>query len=457
LNFVKYLKYLKEHLALNQASRSRRTKANILLLYVFHSFNFIFNLWIVPLSLDYLGTMRYGLWMTIGSLLTWLAYLDFGIGNGLRNLLGESFAKNDRISAKIYTSTAYTVFSIGSVVIILLFLIINQFVDWVQILKAPRYLQNEINSIVVYVFIFFVLQLVLRLISAILNADQKTALNGFITFLINLFSILGIYALIYFKINSFLAFSIVCNSIPVLVLLVVSYYFFTYLYTDIIPSLNNVKIKNSKSLFNLSFQFFIIQIAGLITFASSNIIITTLYGPESVAIYNVVYRYFFMITLIFNVMITPLWSAYTEAYVSGDFEWIKKTLRKIIFVWGLLSITTILMVILSNQVYKIWVGDKIHASIIVSGVTGVFIIISNWNNIFAFFLNGVGKIKLQFFLSIIIMIVNIPLALFFAQYLKFGMVGIILSSCICLLLGSVFAPLQYFKIINKQAKGIWNK
>src|SRR3989304_4466229 len=37
----------------------------------------------VPLTLSYLGTERYALWMAVSSLLAALASLDLGIGNGL--------------------------------------------------------------------------------------------------------------------------------------------------------------------------------------------------------------------------------------------------------------------------------------------------------------------------------------------------------------------------------------
>src|SRR5438552_374368 len=37
----------------------------------------------VPLTVNYLGAERFGLWMTVSSLVTFLAFADFGIGNGL--------------------------------------------------------------------------------------------------------------------------------------------------------------------------------------------------------------------------------------------------------------------------------------------------------------------------------------------------------------------------------------
>jgi multidrug transporter EmrE-like cation transporter len=51
----------------------------------------------VPLTVHYLGAERYGVWLTIGSLLTWMSMTDFGIaGNALVNLLADAHGKEDR-------------------------------------------------------------------------------------------------------------------------------------------------------------------------------------------------------------------------------------------------------------------------------------------------------------------------------------------------------------------------
>ena len=51
----------------------------------------------VPLTVDYLGAERYGVWLTISSLLVWVALTDFGLaGNALVNVLSEAAGKDDR-------------------------------------------------------------------------------------------------------------------------------------------------------------------------------------------------------------------------------------------------------------------------------------------------------------------------------------------------------------------------
>ena len=49
----------------------------------------------VPLALRYLGTERFGLWMTISSVLLMAGFADFGLGNGLLNAVAKAHGKDD--------------------------------------------------------------------------------------------------------------------------------------------------------------------------------------------------------------------------------------------------------------------------------------------------------------------------------------------------------------------------
>lgn len=79
------------------------------------------------------------------------------------------------------------------------------------------------------------------------------------------------------------------------------------------------------------------------------------------------------------------------------------------------------------------------------------------NNIFAYFINGVGKIKLQLVTAVISSIINIPLSIFLGRNMGMGINGVIAATIICLLLGTFLHPVQYYKIVTGKAKGIWNQ
>jgi Na+-driven multidrug efflux pump len=115
------------------------------------------------------------------------------------------------------------------------------------------------------------------------------------------------------------------------------------------------------------------------------------------------------------------------------------------------------MITAADVVYNIWLDSKIKVPFILTILMGIFAILSNWNNIFAYFINGVGKIRLSLFYAVFVGIINIPLSILLAKNAGLGISGVIAATLICLLLGSIYSPVQYFKIINKKDTGIWGK
>lgn len=412
---------------------------------------------IVPVTLNYLGKTEYGIWLTLASILSWLINLDFGLGNGLRNKLAESLALNDIKLARNYVSTAYAVFSVGILVAFIIYFTIHGLLNWADLLQAPTEYTLLFNTLVLYVIILFLVQFLLKLITSIINADQRPALNGGLSLIINSLTLLIVYLLSIYAESSLTIFALVSSGIPVLVFLIASLFLFGGHFKNISPSFKFVNLKYSSSLVKLGIQFFVIQISSLIVFTTGNIIITQLYGPKSVVTYNVAFKYFYMVPLVFNVALAPFWSAFTEAFVKQEYDWIKNSVRKLVFIWMILSVIAITMIFASDFVYEVWVGPQVQVPFMLSVASGVFVIIVNWNNIFGYFINGVGKVRLQLYYSIIIAFLNIPLSIFLAKNVGLGITGVMVSTNLCLIFASVWAPIQYKKIISGTAKGIWNK
>jgi O-antigen/teichoic acid export membrane protein len=182
-----------------------------------------------------------------------------------------------------------------------------------------------------------------------------------------------------------------------------------------------------------------------------------MYGPEEVTPYNIAFKYFSIITMGFAIITTPFWSAYTDAYHKEDYAWIKRITAKLALFWCLLVIMVIGMILFSGIFYKIWIGDKVQIPFLLSVSMGVWVLMSSWTSIFGNFLSGVGKIRLSLFHSIVMIFVNIPLSIFLAKYLNMGSTGVIIGTCLCVLPQVFLHPIQYRKIVNFKAKGIWNK
>ena len=435
--------------------RSVRAKKNILASFVIRGCNIAISLVLVPLTIHYVNPTQYGIWLTLSSIIAWFSFFDIGFGNGLRNKFAEAIAKGEHELARIYLSTTYAILCIVIACVLIVFFCVNPFLNWSTILNAPATMAGELGTLALLVFVFFCLQFVLQLITTIITANQQPAKASFFNFLGSLFSLAIIFILTKTTSGNLIYLGLALGVTPVLVLTASSLWFYNHGYKRYAPAVKYVKFAYARNLMSLGIKFFVIQIAAIIFYETSNLIIAQLFGPAQVTSYNIAYKYFGVIPMVMSIITAPFWSAFTEAWVTHDIQWIKTTMERLRFLCLSLGILALLMLLVSNFVYEMWVGKEIIIPISVSASIASYVILNAWNAIHSQFLNGVGKIKLQLYFALGGSLVNIPLAIFLGKNL--GIYGVVLSTTIISIVVAVFSPIQYNKIINNRARGIWAK
>ncbi|MEO7043906.1 MAG: hypothetical protein ABI091_01275, partial [Ferruginibacter sp.] len=155
--------------------RSIKAKKNIIAAFLIRGGSIIISLFLVPLTIHYVSPGQYGIWITLSSIIGWFGFFDIGFGNGLRNKFAESVAKGEHEQARIYVSTTYAILVIIIAIVLLLFFLINPFLNWSKILNTPAAMAGELSTLALIVFSFFCLQFVLQLITTVLTANQQPA------------------------------------------------------------------------------------------------------------------------------------------------------------------------------------------------------------------------------------------------------------------------------------------
>src|ERR1035438_3879219 len=158
--------------------RSNLAKKQILYSFFLKAISVVIGLLFVPLLLHYLDAERYGLWLTLTSIVGWFTFFDAGLGNGLRNRLTEALAQGEQQLAKEYVSTTYAIISIIFIVVLIVFYCVNPFLHWNEILNTSRVPAKELSLLALIVFTFFLLRFIFQLIGIILMADQRPALTN---------------------------------------------------------------------------------------------------------------------------------------------------------------------------------------------------------------------------------------------------------------------------------------
>lgn len=435
--------------------RSLEAKKNILGSAAIKGISIVISLLMVPIVIHYVNSTQYGIWLTLSSIIGWFSFFDIGFGNGMRNKFAESIAKGEHEKARIYVSTTYAILTIIIAIILTLFFCINPFLNWAKILNTPSGMAGELSLLALIVFVFFCLQFVFQLITTVITANQQPAKASLLSLIGNFLSLAIIFILTKTTSGSLLYLGIVFGITPVVVLIASSIWFYTHQFKIFAPSLKHVKFRYAYDLMSLGLKFFLIQIASIVFYQTSNIIIAQLFGPAQVTPYNIAFKYFSVIPMFFGIILTPFWSAFTEAWSKNDLKWIKNIMKRLVQTWSILAVIAFVMFLFSSFIYRIWVGKEIIVPVSLSAVIAGYVVLNAWNGIFSHFLNGVGKIKLQLYLAIFGSLLNIPLAIFLGKEL--GIYGIILSTTLISLMASVVTPLQYYKIINNKARGIWAK
>lgn len=435
--------------------RSVKAKQNIAVSILIKGASVVTSFILVPLTLGYLDDFQYGVWLTLSSIMMWMNYFDIGISCGLRNKLAEAMAQKDYQLGQIYVSTTVFFLAVITVILFAAYAIVHYWLDWYTILNVSRGAISDLNALVFIVFALFCVNFVLKFINMVYVANQMPMFSNLFLLLGNIFSLVAIYILKIYTEGDLGRVAIAFSLAPIAVYLLAYPYTFKVKYKELAPRFSAIRVKYAKELMGLGVQFFIIQMTCLVVFSTSNVLIAQLVGPEQVTPYNIAYKYFNAVTMVYFIVLTPLWSAITDAYVKQDMEWIRHSMRKMVRVWGIFSGITLLMWIVSPIAYRIWVGDEVEVPFLLSGLIAIYMVVLNWNNLFSFFSNGTGKIRVQLYANVITGLVFIPFAVFLGKTYSTG--GVVFAMTLVLLPTSILLPIQYRKIINKSALGIWDK
>lgn len=433
--------------------RSVMAKKNVLASVLIKGADTLVYLLLVPLTLGYLNAYEYGIWLTLSSILAWINSFDIGLGSGLRNMLGTAMAEDDKEKGRGYVSTTFFMLLLLTIGIFSLFSLLINVIDWYSILNVKPETVGNLKEVVLVSFMFFCLNFLFRFVGNVYQALQLPAVNSLMGLGAHVFSLIIIYIMKQTIPGSLFWVAVVYSAaMPVVYLICYPFTFFK-LYPYLAPSFRYFKKEYVKSLFSLSFMFFVIQIMALVLFSMSNLIISNLFGPDQVTPYNIAYKYFSFISIFFSLMLAPIWSATTDAYAKGDLLWIKTGLNKILkIVFGIAGVI-ILMIICSSFVYRLWIGDAVEIPIQMSILMGIYVLLIQYSLAYSSILNGMGKLKLQTINIIIVAVMFYPLCYLFAKL--YGVNGILIGMIVINLSGAILNTMQLHKLLNQTAYGVW--
>lgn len=435
--------------------RTQLVKRNIILSFFIKGWACAIQFFIVPLSLLCLSSYEYGLWLTINSILMGLDSIDVGFGNGLRNKLAEAVALGNIKKARQITSTTFLMLLLLILPLIIVTDIIILNTDCYKLMNVSSSLVKDFDAILSTSITLMGLTFVLKFIDNVYQGMQMPAISNLITVLGQTLSFFIIYAISLNGKSNLFMISLVFTSSPLIIHLIAYPITFYKKYTYLKPSIRYFDKPTLYSLLNLGVLFFIIQVSGMFLFMFSNFIITKVISAEYVTPYQIAYRYFSLLYMIFIIITTPLWNATTDAYTRKDYLWIKKIVRKLRVLQLLCIFLVAIMIAISSFFFHLWVGDNIHIDMTLRFLMAIYIIVLIVSISYSTILFGIGKIKLMAIFSICEVLFFVPLEYFICK--NYGINYLLCTIIVAAILMAYINYIQFKRIIKNTAKGIWNK
>ena len=417
----------------------------------------LFTLITVPIVYNHLDKYQFGVYVTLTSIISWIDMFDFGINEGVRNRITEAIVDRNTIKVKKLISTAYVLLAIIAISVLLVYICLYRFINWQTILNATILDRNLLDLMALIVIGCFLVRFTFSVINKVFLAFQKSYLVDVNQLFSKILYLIGLLILVSSGKVTLFNVAVLQSLLSALVPIAASLYFFIFIVKEYRPSIRLIDFSISGQILGLGWQFFIIQISLLVIHSGNNILISQFVDPASVPAYSLSYQLFSYVLLAYTIIITPLWSAYTEAWRMNRISWIWSTIKKIKKIFFLFVICSIFVVILTPIIFKYWIGEKADVPMVMALSVATMVLLDMWIRIYDFFLNGIGKIRVQLIVNVSMAIVNIPLAYIFSVVCNLNAVGVVLASIISYSISAIISPLQTNLILNGKAKGIWNK
>ncbi len=172
-----------------------------------------------------------------------------------------------------------------------------------------------------------------------------------------------------------------------------------------------------------------LQIAGLVVFNSDNLIVTHYLGPAQVAPYSVAWRLVGYASIAQTLISPALWPAFSEAFARGDFQWVRSTFRRTM--WLTMSTTLALCVVFAcggRTIIRIWASRAAVPTEELLLLMCVWVMLSTFMSNTAIVLVAKGKTQLLAWCGLTAAVLNIGLSIYWVK--RIGAPGVILGTIV---------------------------
>jgi O-antigen/teichoic acid export membrane protein len=383
----------------------------------------------VPLTIGYLGSERYGVWVLLSSLLAWVRLADLGIGGGLTSAIARALGSERPDLVRAHVSTAFALLAAISVVLGLFVVLVWPWIDWSAIfginaedarLEAPPAVAASIA--------IFLLAFPLSIVGTSYNAVQEGKLANYWGMAGNIASLFALVVVTHTR--GGLVWLVIAVSGTGLVMNILSgVWFFTRCKPGMAPQIRAVRRESIRGLMQIGVPFFLIQIMALVVFQTDNLIIGHFLGAAQVPSYSLTYNLFGYTSLVQSIGFSYFWVAYTDAIVRHDIDWVRRTFRlNLALSLGFTLAAVVPLIFIARPFIMMWTGGAVVPSLDLVLWIAAWSMINALCSPIASLLAAGSQMKAQLIYGAVAMVTNIFLSIYLVKL--WGITGTIAATVI---------------------------
>lgn len=386
---------MKETVSNASSGRNRRILAGIAGGLVGRAASLLAPFVVMPVLLEHLGRVEFGVWMTALSITSMTMFLDLGIGNGLLTKLSSAFGRGDNDEMRGLISSAYaSLFAIALALLAMLAVTI-------AVAKSSHLAVDGIGdstglSIVAVCLVAFIAGIPASVIHKIFYSCQLVWLGNAWQVVGAAASVAACLAAVRLGWGAWQAIA-AYSAPPVIIMLIAAAAFFRRR-PEISPSLSKVDSKKVRVLLAIGSRFLILGIVTSVALNADNLVIAQKLGAAAVTEYAVPAKLASLLGLLVTTLFMPLWPANGEAIARGDYAWVRASTLRMSLLGGLMvAVAGLCLVLLGEPILMLWMGRTFSDQQWVLAFMCVMFSIMAFVSPFNMLLNSLGRVTVQIY------------------------------------------------------------
>jgi O-antigen/teichoic acid export membrane protein len=398
----------------------------------------------VPLVVGYLGSERYGMWITMSSLVATLGPLDLGIGLGLLTVVSDAYGRDDREAARRAISTAAAMLTTIAVLATCIFGVVYFLIPWARVFNVTTPIAiSEAGPVCAVLFGAFALGLPLGIIGQVQLAHQSGYISSAWAIVGNLCSFAALLGVIALHGNLPLL-MLALTSVGFIPVVLNGWFLFRRQRPWLMPRFGDIDLRAGRGLLRTGSFFVVLQLAGLAAYQLDNLVIAQILGAGAVQEYAIPNKLFTLAPTLLSFVLLPLWPAYRESMARADGAWVRRTLKRSVMLAAAVNIPSSLFLLFAGPfLLHLWVGSAVHPTQLLLLGLATWTIMNTLSGPFAMLLNGANVIGFQAVCAILMGVANVTISILLVQHI--GVSGAVWGSVIAQLFFIVIPDVWYVR------------